>query len=165
MKLSIRLKNWLVALIVSLTMAIFAGQVHADDPVPPDPTLTLTGGGSTVPVIASEEAWADLTALVYSLFSTSDYESVSYYGLVWFNLLPPDYAPPPPPPEDAPPPGEDPPPSGGGEEPLPPPTVASAEDWDAGCLYLLLNYDPDLTDDELINLMLLWYNLLPPDQY
>jgi len=163
MELNLRPKYWLGLALAGIVLMCSGSAVRADNPDPQNPTFTPSGGGPSAPVIASEEAWADITALVTTLFPGSDYDTVAYYALQWYNVLPPDYAPPPPPPEGPPPPEEDP-PAGGGEE-TPPPTVATFEEWDAGCFYILVNYMPDATDEDLIYFMLLWFNLLPPDQF
>src|SRR5262245_43675876 len=92
------------SLIISIAALTFQPtSTFADDPPPTDPTMRTSGdpiGPPPPPSPASPEAWEATVILVLAIFPEADYETVCYYALVWFNLLPPEY--PPDPPEDPP---------------------------------------------------------------
>lgn len=143
--------RFLGAVLLSAILTFGVSTARADDPPPQDPTLSTGGSGSGNAVIADEETWIAVVDLILSIEPYADYETVVYYALVWFNLLPPDTVP-----SNDPPP-EDPPPSD------PPPSVATPEQWAEASAYVLDNFFPGLDAVSLAAIILDWFNLLPPE--
>lgn len=95
-----RLKgSLLTVLTVFLSVAalgFFPTPTFADDPPPTDPTMRSSGdpgGPPPPPSPASPEAWEATTILILAIYPEADYETICYYALIWFNLLPPEYPP------------------------------------------------------------------------
>lgn len=97
-------RNALSALVAGIALTS-ASAARADDPDPNDPTLHGSQGlyWTAEPRPASPEDWDQLYQLVACFFPDPDWETVCYYGLQWYNVLPPEYPPEEPPPEEPPP--------------------------------------------------------------
>ncbi|MCE9531877.1 MAG: hypothetical protein K8T89_12245 [Planctomycetes bacterium] len=89
-----RLRKSVMALsLFALLFGFGASSVMADDPPPTDPTLRTSGGIGGDPVVASPEAWDIVVEIIIAAFPDNyDEETINYYALLWFNLLPPDYS-------------------------------------------------------------------------